>query len=190
MAKYCDKRGLVIREREWRELQEDYNYTFLGEYENDRQRVECVWVGRVESNAHEMFWQPFAVIIWLKVGEKWNEHPEMHKFSDHIDALDFYKHYLIKNTDCFLDEDERFIEVDNLAAKRRMELIAEAAVKTAEKERKAPEIAQAKKVVIDLDALIAEKVRKEKEEADDIRMLAELEELAVMETRGGQYGGW
>lgn len=188
MAKYCDKRGVVIRERQWRELQEDYNYTFLGEYENDRQRVECVWVGRVESNAHEMFWQPFAVIIWLKVGEKWNEHPEMHYFGDSNDAMEFYKAYLKTNTECFFDADENFIEVDNLAAKRRMELIAEAAAKTAEKERKALEIAQAKKAVI--DAVIAEKARKEKEAADELRLLAELEELAVMEARGGQYGGW
>ena len=92
------------------------------------------------------------------------------------------------NTECFFDADENFIEVDNLAAERRMKLIAEAAAKTAEKERKALEIAQAKKAIT--DAIISEKVRKEKEEADDIRMLAELEELAVMETRGEQYGGW
>lgn len=189
MARYCNKKGVAISESQWRELCEDYEYTFFGEYENDKLLVECLWSGRVDAKAHEMFWQPFSVIIWHRFNEKWVEEPESHAFGDEYDARDFYENYLDKHTECYFDKRlEQLVEVDNIASERRTKAIALQRERQAAKEKFLIDKAIQKQAKLDLIAEAKAKIEKEK--ADELRMTAELEELARIAGRDDSYGGW
>lgn len=196
MAKYCNKYGNGIGESEWRELRLDYDYTNLAEYQSDKIWVHATWDGKVDDRVHEMFWEPFAVDVNYMVSGKWvADVADSKKFTNELEALDYYAEYLAVNSECHLDDDyadmdafHHLVEVGNKAAERiarEKEEMREK--KEAEAKRKAEVVkqAQAKREIE------KEKMRKlaaEKKELEEL-MAAKAEQERIAK-RGDSYGSW
>lgn len=189
MARFCDKKGMAINENRWRELHQDYDYVHLAEHETENVLVQALWHGRVDPKAHEMFWEPFSVMVWERgVNGNWLEEPEIMNYADEQDALFSFVHKVLKRCPkCYLKDGE-LVQVDNLAAERIAAEKLEAAERKAAAEAEREEAVRLK--LEKLAAIEAEKERVRKEKEREEKLAKELEELAEMAEKGDDYGSW
>lgn len=190
MARFCDRRGLAISESKWRELHTDYDYVHLGEHESENTLIQAVWHGRVDPKAHEMFWEPFSVLVWERgLSGQWLDEPEQKGFSDGSDALQYFEDFVLYNfPKCFRDNNGNLVQVGNLAQER-----VEAEKKEAAERQAAIEAEKMEKFQKEMErqaAIEAEKERVRKEKEREKKLAEELDEIAELATKGDDYGSW
>jgi hypothetical protein len=99
--KYINKLGDSIKHEEQLKLSASEDYCRLAEFKNEDYHVKAFWHGRVDPNASQAYWTPYAFAAKVKVGENWVADPftsQSCKTQD--EAMALYKEYLVNYTDC------------------------------------------------------------------------------------------
>ena len=121
-TKFINRKGESITSKEWNKLRGDPAYTTIRLYDNGVVNVELKWVGRIENHDQVLpdYYKMYVLLVknYRENGTLVNDPVDNDQYFAKEDlAIDAYEKFLMKWTDCGLNEDLEWFEPDNRAEK-------------------------------------------------------------------------
>lgn len=115
---YVGREGESLSSKQWKIKQDDPSYAIVRQYDNGVVQATLKWSGVVNnpSNTFEEYWPVYILIVknYRADGTLVNDPVDDGKlFPNEEKALEAYQEFLFRWTNCALDEEGGFVEVDN-----------------------------------------------------------------------------